>query len=162
MSIIRISKILLVAAVAFNLTVVATNNLLDYNSNYMFLGHVLSMDTTYPGNALMWRAITSPVTHTIFYIIIIIFEFTIAFLLWFGAYRCLKMVKRGANAFNASKKYAILGLTISLFLWFVVFLTIGGEWFLMWQSTQWNGEFPALKYFLTSGVVLIYLNMRDE
>ena len=159
---IRLSKILLVAAVAFNFTLIATNNLLDYDSNYNFLGHVISMDTTFPGNSLMWRSITSPVTHTILYILVIISEFTIAVLLWIGVYRCLKMLKRGANAFNASKKIAIWGLTLSLLLWLVPFLTIGGEWFAMWQSHDWNGIFPALKYFAISGIVLLYLNMKDE
>lgn len=30
-------------------------NLRDYDSNYQFVKHVLSMDTTIEGNALMWR-----------------------------------------------------------------------------------------------------------
>ena len=48
-------------------------NLMDYNSNYEFVHHVLSMDTTFEGNALLWRAIESEVVHHIAYIGIIIF-----------------------------------------------------------------------------------------
>src|SRR5690606_9746287 len=49
-------------------------NLMDYNSNYEFVEHVLSMDTTFEGNALMWRAIESSTMHTIAYIGIIAAE----------------------------------------------------------------------------------------
>ena len=49
-------------------------NLMDYNSNYQFVEHVLSMDTTFEGNALMWRAITEPWVWTVGDIGIIIAE----------------------------------------------------------------------------------------
>jgi predicted small integral membrane protein len=36
------------------------DNIVDYGSNYQFVQHVLSMDTTFPDNALKGRAITDP------------------------------------------------------------------------------------------------------
>jgi predicted small integral membrane protein len=36
---------------------VTFDNLTDYQTNYAFVGHVLSMDATPPGNALMYRSI---------------------------------------------------------------------------------------------------------
>jgi predicted small integral membrane protein len=39
---------------------VAVDNVIDYGTNYAFVQHVFSMDTTFPGNALMGRAITDP------------------------------------------------------------------------------------------------------
>jgi predicted small integral membrane protein len=56
----RLSKTLLVAASAFYYTLVVFNNLTDYNSNYQFVHHVLLMDSTFPGNRGMWRAIQPP------------------------------------------------------------------------------------------------------
>lgn len=162
MPVTRVSKIFLLAALALNFSIVATNNILDYDSNYQFVKHVLLMDTTFPGNNLMWRSISSPAVYTIFYISIIVWELSIAVILWLGAYRLLKMIKRGANAFNPVKETAVIGLTLSLLLWFTAFITVGGEWFLMWQSTEWNGESAALQYFIVSGIVLIYLKMKDE
>jgi predicted small integral membrane protein len=46
-------------------------------------------------------------------------------------------------------------------LWFVAFLCIGGEWFLMWQSKLWNGEEAAFRMFAVSGIVLILLALPD-
>ena len=56
----RSSKILLVWAVVFFASLVVFNNLTDYGSNLTFVVHVLKMDTTFPGNRAMWRAIDSP------------------------------------------------------------------------------------------------------
>ena len=68
----RYSKIASVWSIAFFTSLVALNNTADYDSNYNFVSHVLKMDTTFPGNAAMWRAIDSPILHHIAYIIIIV------------------------------------------------------------------------------------------
>jgi predicted small integral membrane protein len=39
----------------------------------------------------------------------------------------------------------------------VPFITLGGEWFQMWQSREWNGIDAASQNFLVHGVVLLYL-----
>src|SRR5882672_6192281 len=57
---IRLVKTAMVASAALFALLVAYNNLADYNSNYEFVRHTLSMDTTFPDNALKVRAITSP------------------------------------------------------------------------------------------------------
>jgi predicted small integral membrane protein len=44
-----------------------------------------------------------------------------------------------------------------LLLWLVAFLTIGGEWFLMWQSHIWNGQEEAFRNFAVVGLVLLIL-----
>jgi predicted small integral membrane protein len=47
-------------------------------------------------------------------------------------------------------------------MWLVAFLTVGAEWFLMWQSTKWNGQEAAFRMFAVVGIVLIFVAMRDE
>ena len=56
----RISKAVLVFAIALFYTILVLNNITDYRSNYEFVRHVLMMDSTFPGNHLMWRAVDSP------------------------------------------------------------------------------------------------------
>lgn len=51
--IIRLAKIVMTAALAAFAFIVTYDNLVDYGSNYAFVKHVLSMDTTFPGNALL-------------------------------------------------------------------------------------------------------------
>src|SRR5258708_20032087 len=81
--VVRISKCLLVFSVAFFYTLVVFNNTTDYNSNYQFVRHVLQMDSTFPGNNGMWRAINQPPIHTIFYLSIILWQLiTAALTLW--------------------------------------------------------------------------------
>ena len=56
----RITKVIMVASLALFALLVTFDNLTDYDTNYAFVWHVLSMDTTFPGNALLYRRITSP------------------------------------------------------------------------------------------------------
>ena len=43
---------------------------------------------------------------------------------------------------------------MSILLWAGAFLTIGGEWFAMWQSEKWNGTETAVRNFMVSGIAL--------
>ena len=67
-----------------------------------------------------------------------------------------------ALEFNKAKQTAALGLALGVLLWFAVFISIGGEWFLMWQSKNWNAQPTA--FFLTCCFLLflIYLNQEDR
>jgi predicted small integral membrane protein len=67
----RVAKMALVFAVALYYTLLVFNNLTDFYSNYQFVRHVLMMDSTFPGNQGMWRALNQPAWHLAFYIAII-------------------------------------------------------------------------------------------
>lgn len=155
--ILRLSKTALVAAVAFFYSLVVFNNLTDYGSNYAFVHHVLLMDSTFPGNHGMWRAIHPLWIHAAFYDGIIFWEAVTMVLLWAGAFQLLRAAGKAGAAFQDAKTLAIGGLTVGLLMWFVAFLSVGGEWFLMWQSNTWNGEEAAFREFLVVGVVLLLL-----
>jgi predicted small integral membrane protein len=157
----RTSKLLLLAGIALFYTFVVFNNLTDFDSNYQFVRHVLMMDSTFPGNQGMWRAISSTPIHLVFYIGIIAWETTTTVLLWWGAGKLLRALRLPAAEFNAAKRIPILGLTISLLMWLVAFLSIGAEWFLMWQSHTWNGQEPAFRNFATFALVLLWLVQPD-
>jgi predicted small integral membrane protein len=158
---IRTAKLLLLSGVAFFYTLVVFNNLTDYNSNAQFVRHVLLMDTTIPGNGGLWRAISSPAIDRVFYLMIIAWEIVTAILLWWGILRLLRVLRKPAAVFNAAKFLPVLGLTLSLLLWLVAFLTVGGEWFLMWQSHTWNGQEAAFRNFTVFGIVFLALLMPD-
>ena len=157
---IRSSKVLLIWAVAFHVSLVGLNNLIDYGSNFAFVSHVLQMDTTFPGNRLMWRAIDLPLLHHAVYWFIILAELTIAALCWLGGLRLVRSLN-DSDLFNKSKDVAVAGLTLGILLWFTGFITVGGEWFLMWQSATWNGEEAAFRLVAVLGIVLLYLTQPD-
>jgi predicted small integral membrane protein len=152
----RLSKTVLIWAVALYASLVVLGNVTDYDSNYAFVSHVLKMDTTFPGNRLTWRAIDVPSVHTAFYWIIILAEAVVAGLCWFGGLRLLRSIN-DPDRFKHSKDVAVAGLTLGMLLWFTGFITIGGEWFLMWQSAVWNGQEAAFRLVVILGIVLLYL-----
>jgi predicted small integral membrane protein len=157
----RTIKMLLVFGVALFYSFVVFNNLTDYDSNYQFVRHVLMMDSTFPGNRGMWRALNSPAIHTAFYVSIIGWEILTMLLSWWGGVRLARALRESAPAFHRSKRMAIVALTLSLLMWLVAFLAVGGEWFLMWQSRTWNGQGAAFRMFTVIGIVLVLLVQRD-
>jgi len=159
---IRLSKAALVASSALFLLIVVFNNLTDYDSNFQFVRHVLGMDTTFPGNQGMWRAINSPAIHHAFYASIILWEFAAGALLTAGAWKLWQARAASASAWQNAKSLAIAGLTLSMLQWFVAFITVGGEWFLMWQSGTWNGQNAAFRMFAILGLILLFLHQRDD
>ena len=158
---VRYSKIILVWAIALYSSLVVFNNLTDYGSNYAFVSHVLKMDTTFAGNQGMWRAVDSPFIANALYWLIIATETAVALLCWAGGWRLLRSV-RDVRAFNGAKALAVAGLTLGILLWFSGFLTIGGEWFLMWQSQTWNGQEAAFRLVAVLGIVLLYTVQPDH
>ena len=157
----RIAKTLLLASLALFYTLIIFNNLTDSNSNYQFVRHVLTMDTTFPGNHGLWRALPSPAWHLAFYISIVAWEIVTAILLWWGAAGLMRAVRRTAAEFNAAKRIPVMAVTISLLMWLVAFLAVGGEWFLMWQSRDWNGQEAAFRNFAIVGLVFLILLQPD-
>jgi predicted small integral membrane protein len=158
---IRASKALLLFALGFYYTLVVFNNTNDYHSNLTFVHHVLLMDTTYAGNHGMWRAIQSPTLQFAFFASIVVWEIVTGFLCWWGGIRLVRNLRSSAATFNAAKRLGIIALTLSLLMWLTAFLSVGNEWFLMWQSKEWSGEGAAGRMFAIVGIVLLYLVMPD-
>ncbi|WP_019700217.1 DUF2165 family protein [Paracidovorax oryzae] len=158
----RASKALLVLLVALFCLLVGYNNIVDYGSNFEFTRHVLLMDTTFPGNRLMGRAISSPLLHHAAYWLIIAGELVTGALCLAGAIALLRQLRSAAAAFARAKTLAVCGLTLGLLVWFFGFMTVAGEWFLMWQSPQWNGVESAFRFIVCIGVVLIYVAQNEN
>src|SRR5262245_25826293 len=107
----RVCQLLLTAGVAFHLSLIVLGNLTDYDTNFVFVQHVMSMDTIFPDSTLRWRAITSPALHHFFYGIIIAWEAGTALLCWVGAYRLMRALRADGAAFQLARDWAIAGLT---------------------------------------------------
>lgn len=157
---IRLVKTTMVASVALFALLTAYNNVADYGSNYAFVRHTLTMDTTFPDNVLKDRAITSPVAWTLAYWVIILTEATVGVVLAFAAWRLGRSLRRPAS-FNAAKQYVVIGVGLGFLLWFTGFMVAGGEWFLMWQSRQWNGQEAAFRFYVTLLAVGIFVSLPD-
>ena len=160
--ILRAAKVVLVFAVGLYYTIVVFTNLTDYYSNYQFVRHVLMMDSTFPGNHEMWRALNAPACHTAFYAGIIAWESIAMLLCWWGGVHLARAFSAPAAVFHQAKRVALAGLVVALLMWLVAFLTVGGEWFLMWQSKAWNGQEAAFRMFTVVGIVLLLVAQPES
>lgn len=157
---IRLAKVAVIAALAAFALIVAYNNVFDYNSNYQFVRHVLSMDTTFPDNALRPRAIErNAVARGL----------------------CCDQRRRGFDRSAARAGRSRVARPIASecqnlqppqalgggrtdardCLWFFDFIVIGGEYFAMWQSKIWNGQEGAFRIATTMLAALIFVGLPD-
>ncbi|GAA4111460.1 DUF2165 family protein [Aminobacter aganoensis] len=158
----RLSKIVMSLCLAAFAFLVAFGNITDYGSNFAFVQHVLSMDTTFPGNALMYRSITNPTLWTVGYWLIIVGEGLTCVLFLIAAFKLWQARNGSGKEFNDAKGFVVIGATMGFLVWFLGFMVIGGEWFAMWQSSTWNGQEAAFKFYMTMLAVLIFVNQPDH
>ena len=157
----RCTKAVMVACLASFAALVTLNNLLDYGANFAFVQHVLRMDTVFPDGTLRWRAIDVPLLWHLAYALIILGEGLTAGLLAWGAGAMWRSRQRSAREFTQAKRYALAGVLAGFVVWFLGFMVVGAEWFLMWQSSQWNGQESAFRYYMTLLGVAIFINQPD-
>lgn len=121
---------------------------------------VAKMDDTFSKERNGWRSVNSILIHNILFIIIITWEFLISVFLLLGGIKMINKLKSDAVEFKNAKKYTALGLSLGVVLWFTVFIAIGGEWFLMWQSKNWNAQGTA--FLLTCCFLLFLIHHKQE
>lgn len=161
MPITRCAKAVMTLSLAAFALLVAFNNLTDYGANYAFVQHVLSMDTTFPDSAARYRALASPWMWHAAYALIIGGELVVGALLLAGGVQMWRHRRASAAVFHRAKHWAMAGFLAAFLLWFTGFAVVGGEWFLMWQSPQWNGQESAFRFAMTMLGVAIFVNQSD-
>jgi predicted small integral membrane protein len=161
MLITRYAKMIVSLVLASFCLLVAFDNITDYGTNYLFVQHVMSMDTTFPGNKLMYRAITDPAIWQLAYGLIIAGEGVTGVLYLAGAIRLFQLRHAPGAAFNEGKALVIAASTLAFLVWFFGFMVVAGEWFAMWQSQTWNGQEAAFRFYMAVLGVLIFVALPD-
>jgi len=103
MLITRYAKIVMSLVLAAFCLIVTFDNITDYGTNYLFVQHVMSMDTTFPGNALMYRSITNPAVWRAAYAAIIGAEGITGILFLLGAFRLFQLRNAEATQFTRAR-----------------------------------------------------------
>ncbi|WP_250625547.1 DUF2165 family protein [Pinirhizobacter soli] len=158
----RTVKILGTASMGLMLGLFAFGNLTDYNVNFQFVRHVLSMDTIFPDSGIQYRAITAPWAHHLAYALVIATQVVASAATWLGAWRMWKARHAPTAVFVQARRAAVFGLALGAALYLVGFMTVGGEWFGMWMSSQWNGIASAFRFLVCLGGMLAFLGMRED
>ncbi|MET9509655.1 DUF2165 domain-containing protein [Streptomyces flavidovirens] len=147
----------LVGTVALYMALVAFGNITDFGTNQEFVRHVLAMDTTFKDEDLMWRSIDSARVQDIAYIAIIGWETVAALVLIVATAQWAIGLRSGE--FGRARRLATHGLLMVLLLFGAGFIAVGGEWFAMWQSADWNGLDAATRNFLVAGLTLVVVHL---
>ena len=156
----RLVKTVMVASFALFALLYAWDNIANYTANLQFVRHTLSMDTVFPDNPLKDRAITSPTVWALAFWAIILTEAVIGLVLAYAAVQLARNARAPAAAFNAAKQYVVLGVGLGFLLWFTGFM-VGGEWFQMGQSKDWNTMPAAFWFYMTLLGIGIFVCMND-
>ena len=155
----RVGQSALTLTLGLYFLLVAFGNVTDYGTNIQFVKHVLSMDSVPTDSHIGWRAIKSEPLYHLAYGVIIAWEVVAGLLCVWGGMRMAAHLK--LRDFHEAKTQAIAGLWIGMLLWSLASITIGGEWFMMWESVTWNGELAALRMFVLDSIALLFLQVVD-
>ena len=141
----------------------ATQIIVNFDAAYGVISTVASMEGhNYYPNAF-GPAITSPFLIYITLALIIAGEYLVGLLAAKGAMDMWQARAAKTEAFNAAKKFAILGAGMALVIWFGFFTVIGGAYFQMWQTDLGNSSLEGAFQLVGSiGLVLLFINMKDE
>jgi predicted small integral membrane protein len=159
---IRYLKVILVVFVGLTGLLFVAGNIANWNAGLESVGYVLSME----GHEIYSSHIFPPVTKsafvTIAFLLILAGESLVGALSLKGAWDLWSSRKESADAFNASKTYAILGTGMAMVVWFGGFIVIGGVLFQMWQTKIGAGSFhDAFIFAVMGGLVLSFVNTPD-
>lgn len=160
---IRLVKIILVVFVGLQGLIYFSANIANWDAARGAVSAVISMaDRPWYPVALV-PAMTGQAAAAVGLIIILTGEFLVGALSLKGALDLLAKRTAPAADFNASKTFAILGCAMALVVWFGGFTVIGGALFQMWQTELGQASMnDAHKFLVSSGLVLLFVSMKDD
>ena len=147
---VRLVKTSMVASTALFALLVAFNNMVDYGSNYEFVRHVLSMDATFPGNALMARAVTSPAAWNGAFWTIILLESTTGVVLALAGAVALVHVAGNKHASTTQRSLAVVLACLGI----LICLTSLRRWQVVQQAMRRGEDLPPSRHPLLFSVAV--------
>lgn len=157
----RLTKALICIMIASFPLFVGYQNIIDYDTNYLFLQHTMKMDTIFPDSMLKVRAIDNPFIWQLAYAVIIFCELLTGLLFLIGGLKLLIHSKNPLK-FKNSKTLIYYATFLGLGIWFFGFMVIAGEWFASWQSSQWNATNSAFRIVSLLFLNLIFISQAEQ
>lgn len=159
---IRSLKCVFVLLLALMSLFYALQNIANIDACYSAIAYVLSMQehAVYP-NSVMPEVTASPLVWAAV-LVIISTEILAGIVLLKGCWDMWSVRQAKAATFNASKKYALVGASIGIIVWFGYFGVFGGALLQMWQTQagamSLNGAF---QYFASCVFIWLIVNTAD-
>lgn len=157
----RYSKLALLLSTAVFYFITVFNNTVDYSANLRFIQNVSGMTDTF-NDTLLWRRMESGVLHWVLYITIILWELGAGLLAAYAAYLSWKYRDAEESLYRRARTAGMVAYVFGLMLWFFAFIVVGGQWFLMWQSENWNGQDAAFRMIGIIGLLLLFHCLQKD
>lgn len=140
----------------------ATQNVVNLNGMYGALSYVMSNaeHTAYPNS--FGPAITSPILIWFAVALVLVGEYATGLLGLFAAWK-LFAGRATPGDFAAAKRLAIVACGIGMLTWFGFFMTFGGAYFQMWQTTVGNGSHAdAFRFAAMLGIIALFVQVIED
>ncbi len=160
---IRYSKIVFVLLVSLLCLFYALQNVINLEACYQAFSYVLSAadHSVYAASAI--PIIESPLIIWSMLTLVVALEFIGGLVAAKGAWDMWNAKSSPANEFHSSKKYALLGCTVGIVIWFGLFGVFGGAAFQMWQTEiGGNSMDDAFQFFVACALVFVIVNSKED
>ena len=155
----RVVTSVFVLMVASYYLLVAFDNITDPTnpnaSNWPFVQGVLSGDGVPADSGFEWRFIDATWFQVISYIGIMTLELLTGIVLLVAGILGLRR-SRSSKRWNSAQRWTFLGGILGLTVFMFGFVVVGGNWFIMYLNSKWNGLTPAFENTMfTLGMLIL-------
>ncbi len=156
----RVAASIFVLMVASYYLVVAFDNITNpvnpNGSNWPFVQGVISGDGVPANSGFGWRFIDATWFHATGYPGVIAGESITGILLLIAGVSGLRS-SRTCPRWGASQKWTYAGGIVGLAVFFFGFMVVGGNWFIMYLNSKWNGLEPAFQNAVMTMLMLVFV-----
>ena len=154
----RVVTLLFVLMVAAYYLVVGFDNITNPTnpnaSNWPFVQGVISGDGVPADSGFEWRFIDATWFQAISYIGVMTAETLTGILLLIAGIKGLRASRTGPR-WGHAQKWTYAGGILGLAVFFLGFMVIGGNWFIMYLNSKWNGLEPAFQNSAMTALMLV-------
>lgn len=159
----RIAKVGLVFTVALWSFIGAFRNIISWDGTLQAVAAVTSM-VTFEGGAESWQATSNPAIVWMGALFIVLSKVTAGMLCSIGVGRMWQAKENDAEAFAASKEFALAGCVVAIIMVFGGFIVIAESWYELWRSDVMRGPVldSAFRYGGMIGLIALLVASKDD
>ncbi|MSO26514.1 MAG: DUF2165 domain-containing protein [Candidatus Nanopelagicales bacterium] len=131
-----------------------TNPVNPQGSNWSFVQGVISGDGVPADSGFQWRFVDATWFQAIGYVGVIAGEASTGILLLIAGVKGLRNSST-CPRWGHTQKWTYVGGIVGLAVFFFGFMVVGGNWFIMYLNSKWNGLEPAFQNAVMALLMLI-------
>lgn len=144
----RVITSLVILMVAAYFLVVGFDNITNPTnpnaSNWPFVQGVISGDGVPADSGFQWRFIDATWFQAISYVLVMAMETLTGVILLIAGLKGLRAAQ-SSSRWDRAQKWTLVGGFLGLGVFFFGFMVVGGNWFIMYLNSKWNGLEPAFQ-----------------